>query len=189
MNFLLSALSFVLSIVSLPAIAVEALTLSPAIDLATVVNTQQSVAFYNPSSQTIMSPVPNTNEIVMVPWKSYNSSMLWNVVSESPYSSAYYVYSANSLTAGCAEGDTSQWISGQDTPLVNDCGSYISANQDQIYDDYLFTPSIKPNTYIIAPFANYLACVTIVNGAPVIPGAPCSGFFTTTNQWRMVTIS
>ena len=65
-----------------PAITV-AQTLSSPLTIDSVISSGESVYIYNPASQSIVSPVEYTNELTMVPWQSYNSSMQWNITEPS----------------------------------------------------------------------------------------------------------
>lgn len=142
----------------------------------------QSIYIYNSASQSIVSPVEFTNELVMVPWQQYNNTMQWNFELDGAGPS---VYISSMLTGqdGCDSTTNAVWDAPKGSPVTTTCNSGV--NQ---YTNFILVPVLGTNTYVILPASNFAACVTIVNNAPVIPSAPCNRFASNV-QWQFVTIS
>ena len=77
-------------------------TVSPPIPLATAET--ENVYIYNPASGTIISPVEYTNELTMVSWRSFNSTMLWNINSTVTGNSPFEISAVHPRSAGCGYG-------------------------------------------------------------------------------------
>ena len=141
----------------------------------------QSVYIYNSATESIVSPLQYTNELVMVPWQEYNSTMQWNF--EGDIGASVYISSALTGLAGCDSATNAVWDGPKGSPVTTTCNKAV----DQ-YTDFIFIPTLGTNTYVIVPRANVGACVTIANNALTIPGHACNRYVSSV-QWQLVTIS
>lgn len=183
LSFLATAALFVFGQLSSPFEAVSAQTLTT--HPVSSVYGGTNVYIYNPASQSIISPVEYTNELVMVPWQNYNESMLWTLELEGS-GPASYIYSAFPQFSGCPQGTTAQWDAEKMSPVTTVCSSAY------FYDTFEFVPKASPpgpaNTYVILALNNVAACVTDSNGVPVTPGNVCARLAASTS-WQFVTIA
>ena len=162
-----------------PAITV-AQTLSSPLTIDSVISSGESVYIYNPASQSIVSPVEYTNELTMVPWQSYNSSMQWNITE--PSGPSVFINAVLPEAAGCSYGEGAVWNAGKLVPVTTLCSPLTS-----LYTNFLFFPT-RTNTYVILPAENSAACVTIVNNVPTMLGSGCNRLGAAT-QWQLRTVS
>lgn len=148
----------------------------------------QNVYIYNSATESIVSPLEYTNELVMVPWQEYNNTMQWKFEFDG---SGPSVYIASALTGqdGCDSATNAVWNAPKGSPVTTTCNSGVTQ-----YTNFLFIPTtglntpLSTNTYVILAAANVGACVTIVNNALAIPGHACNRYLSPV-QWQFVTIS
>lgn len=142
----------------------------------------QGVYIYNSVTESIVSPLESTNQLVTVPWQEYNNTMQWKLELDGSGPSVY-ISSVLTGQGGCDSATNAVWDAPKGSPVTTACNSGV--NQ---YTNFILVPVLGTNTYVILPAANYAACVTITNNALVIPSNACNRFASNV-QWQLVTIS
>lgn len=159
-------------------------TVSPPIPIATAET--ENVYIYNPPTGTILSPVEYTNELTMVPWRSFNSTMQWNINSTG---NTFAISAAYPRFAGCGYGSSAVLnVAAQGLPVTTVCTSAaVAATISSVATTFGTSTGAKATNFIISIYTDNIIgdCMQIVSGVPTAQTcSPSTG----SQQWQLVTI-